>query len=102
MIDWLIHHSEIVSLKADSFRLPGEYLDARPHDAPTNGAPLGATGMSGPLFNRPRQQPTEVLRERYQRQTNASASLWQDRHFQLAAMCVSLSRLMGTVLVVTL
>jgi IstB-like ATP binding protein len=41
VIDWLMHHSEIVSLKADSYRLPGEDLDARPHDAPTNGAPLG-------------------------------------------------------------
>ena len=30
MIDRLIHHSEILSLKGDSYRLRGKELDARP------------------------------------------------------------------------
>ena len=30
MIDRLIHHSEILSLKGDSYRLRGRDLDARP------------------------------------------------------------------------
>jgi DNA replication protein DnaC len=30
MIDRLIHHSEILSLKGDSYRLRGKDLDARP------------------------------------------------------------------------
>jgi hypothetical protein len=30
MIDRLIHHAEILSLKGDSYRLPGKDLDARP------------------------------------------------------------------------
>jgi DNA replication protein DnaC len=32
MIDRLIHHSEILSLKGDSYRLRGKHLDARPAD----------------------------------------------------------------------
>src|SRR6204780_1647079 len=34
MIDRLIHHSEILSLKGDSYRLRGKELDARPTRAP--------------------------------------------------------------------
>ena len=30
MIDRLIHHAEILSLKGDSYRLRGKELDARP------------------------------------------------------------------------
>jgi DNA replication protein DnaC len=30
MIDRLIHHAEILSLKGDSYRLRGKDLDARP------------------------------------------------------------------------
>jgi hypothetical protein len=30
MIDGLIHHAEILSLKGDSYRLRGKDLDARP------------------------------------------------------------------------
>src|SRR5436305_817584 len=35
MIDRLIHHSEILSLKGDSYRLRGKDLDARPSDRAT-------------------------------------------------------------------
>ena len=34
MIDRLIHHSEILSLKGDSYRLRGKDLDARPRSNP--------------------------------------------------------------------
>jgi DNA replication protein DnaC len=38
MIDRLIHHSEILSLKGDSYRLRGKDLDARPSDRATEPA----------------------------------------------------------------
>ncbi len=40
MIDRLIHHAEILSLKGDSYRLRGKDLDARPARPPTSARPL--------------------------------------------------------------
>jgi DNA replication protein DnaC len=36
MIDRLIHHAEILSLKGDSYRLKNHNLGARPSDPPTD------------------------------------------------------------------
>ena len=30
MVDWLIHHAELISLKGDSYRLKGRDLGPRP------------------------------------------------------------------------
>ena len=30
MVDWLIHHAELISLKGDSYRLKGRDLGLRP------------------------------------------------------------------------
>jgi hypothetical protein len=46
MIDRLIHHSEILSLKGDSYRLRGKDLDTRPaaSNTPRPAAPTAHLG----------------------------------------------------------
>ena len=80
MIDRLIHHAEILSLKGDSYRLRGKDLDARiarkdppksPDRSPSAPPPRPADGVYGP---RDRAKAPNELEARRRRRIAATAS----------------------------
>jgi hypothetical protein len=87
MIDRLVHHAEILSLKGDSYRLRGKDLGARPPNQPRSADQTPATTLPRPAARLPAPRfgpstpksspiaPTPARKLRRQQPTGAAARL---------------------------